>query len=120
MFDRIGYCSPDSVDMKYIEKQSLNALEAFKNPDTVFMSPDVYSSFLHKTLATTRFYDRTNSTAGLNIDTFVTSAGILKLQPVPNLENFCLVGTQRDFENVEWMKIDKEFEEIFLKNGVGQ
>ena len=47
-----------------------------------------------------------------------TSVGRLKVKVAPSLMNFCHVGTESSYKNLEWEKISQEFEKVFLDEDV--
>ena len=102
-------CWCEEISFAEIESRTVWRSENFLHSNKVYLSNDLYADLL-KQMAHT--YIVHGYKAGMNIMTIQTCAGPLKVVQVPGLHNFCLVGTEDDYNLVERAKIDKAFEEI--------
>jgi len=102
-------CWCEEISITEIEYRAVRLMEDFKSPDKVYLSNDLYTDLL-KQMAHT--HTATGYKAGMHIMKIMTSAGSLDVVQVPGMINFCLVGTEDDYNLVEKAKIDKAFEEI--------
>jgi hypothetical protein len=102
-------CWCEEISLQEIEERALEQLENFKNPDKLFLSHDLYADLMKQFGHT---YTPLGPKAPMQLLKIMTSAGQLDVIQVPGLCNFCLVGTEDDYNLVERTKIDKAFEEI--------
>lgn len=112
--EQSGWCPDHAICMDWIERRAFNCVENFIEPDTVYMSTDIYTEFL-KQLSLSQVFTGLNpipnSAANLCI---MTSIGSLKVKPISFLCNFCFVGNETSYQRLEWEKIDQEFEKVFF------
>ena len=99
----------EEISLSEIEQRASICSENFQCPDKVYLSNDLYADLL-KQMA--HSYGAHGYKAGMHIMTINTCVGLLKVIQVPGLHNFCLVGTEDDYNLVERTRIDKAFEEI--------
>jgi hypothetical protein len=103
-------CWCEEISLEEINNRTYRLLEEFKSPDKVFLSLDLYADLLKSVNIHT--YDILCSEGPNTLLTINTAAGTLSVVRVPFLCNFCLVGTEDDYNLVERAKIDQAFEEI--------
>lgn len=99
----------EEISLEEIERRASICSENLQCPDKCYLSNDLYADLL-KQMA--RFYGVGGYKSGMHIMTINTCAGLLNVIQVPGLCNFCLIGTEDDYNLVEKAKIDKAFEEI--------
>ena len=99
----------EEISPMEIERRASICSENFQCPDKCYLSNDLYADLL-KQMA--HSYGVGGYKSGMHIMTINTCAGPLNIVQVPGLCNFCLIGTENDYNLVERAKIDKEFEEI--------
>ena len=102
------YC--EEISFEEIENRAVRVMEDFRTADKVFLSNDLYADLLKQCSDKTQY--RSQNIGSLHVMRVHTTAGTLDVVRVPLLCNFCLVGTEADFNLVERAKIDKAFEEI--------
>lgn len=111
--DHSGWCPDNAICMDWIERRALDCLENFIDPESVYMSNDVYADFMKQMAAVSQFR-QSHASTGINILRIITSAGELTIKRVPLLSNFCYVGTETSFQRLEWEKVNQEFEKAFF------
>lgn len=121
MFSEYGYKEPrqplyneEDFSIQHIEEQARIQLENFKNPEFVYLSTNLYKKLASMLMALQRYTAANPSNTGMNLMSIHTSAGLLVIKCVPNLENFCHVGSETSFEHIEWIRVGMEFEKAFL------
>ena len=112
-----GWCPDHAVCVDWIERRALQCVENFQDVDSVYMSTDIYTQFL-KTATSQMLYIPGNQAVSpvQNIAYIHTSAGPLTVKQIPFMTNFCYVGTHVTYDDLVRVKVDKEFEEIVLKD----
>jgi len=100
--------------MEWIERRAVQLIENFQEADTVYMSLDVYKQFMDTMAGNLRGYQA--PVAGLNVVQIVTSIGTLIVKPVPHFSNFCHVGTTMTYQELEWAKVNQDFEDTVMKD----
>ena len=104
----------EDFSIEHIEEQARIQLENFKNPEFVYLSTNLYAKIM-STLAAQQRYTVVNPLSSeANVLSIMTSAGNLRIVQVLDLENFCYVGEETSFEQIEWIRVDMEFEKLFL------
>lgn len=106
------WCTEKEISMDYIEQLSLQALENFQDPDTCYLSTDLYGELMKSFAANYRYSG--SSINGAIVAKVITSAGELRIKQVPGLTNFCFVGSETSFQRLEWEKISQEFEKALF------
>jgi hypothetical protein len=107
------YCDVENFSIEYIENIARMQLENYKSPTTVFLSYNLIAE-LKKTLCAQMRYANEGNFNNASIGAIYTSAGQLKIILAPNSENFCHIGDEESYEQIEWIRIHREFEEIVL------
>ena len=107
-------CYEDNISIEYIEKLALIQLENFKSPEFVYLSTNLYKKLIF-TLESQNSYNSPNAKGrGFQIFSIMTSAGELTIKELSSIEDFCYVGSETSFEQIEWVRVGMEFEEAFL------
>lgn len=106
------WCAPNEISPEWIEERISDGIMNLEQLDTIYMSQDVYAEFQKQQAGMARYSGVLPH--GVPIAGVVTSAGSLRIKQVPHLSNFCHVGTQTSFEQLEWIKIGQEFEKVFF------
>jgi hypothetical protein len=122
MFNEYGYKESPKQPLYNEEDFSINTIEElvlmdiknFQIPEFVYLSTNLYKIIQSELLAKVSYSSSYKDTAGLAFMSIYTSAGPLSIKHVPQLENFCYVGIETSFEQIEWVRIQAEFEKIFL------
>lgn len=120
------WCAAADLSVDEIDRRANEFIQGGQFPETVFLSFDLYSELLKQ------FHSRMRGTVvghGATIAKMVLTAGTLDIKPVKALRNFCLVGTNTDYEafiaegvdpifwsNQERARIDREFEKAVLES----
>lgn len=99
--------------MQWIEDRAVEELENFRDPDTVYMSPDVLREFQRQMQAIVRG-PQSMMPSGVSLLSVFTSAGRLDVKLAPHFTNFCYVGNKTSFDYLEWVKVSQEFEKAFF------
>jgi len=113
-------------DTDLIQDLAVQALEQFKSPDTIFLSPNVWAIYNKIFLSSMRYTAAgmiANTTSiSPNIMQFNTSAGTLRFKVMPDWpEDIIHVGTESDVVSVYkkiFDKVTKEFEELVFEDPV--
>lgn len=108
-----GWCPSHAICMDWIECRALECVENFIEPDSVYMSEDVYVDFMKQMTQNTR-YDHSSPNGGVNLVRIITSIGALTVRRISLLSNFCHVGTQTSVDRLIWEKVSQDFEEAFF------
>ena len=122
MFSEYGYKEPskqplyseEDFSINTIDKLALIEMENFKTPEFVYLSTNLYKKIQFELNAKMSYSSSYKDVTSLAFMSIYTSAGPLSIKHVPRLENFCYVGTETSFEQIEWVRIQVEFEKIFL------
>jgi|ERR1035437_3190222 hypothetical protein len=106
------WCSLEDFSIEHIEELAAQAMENFKDCDTVYLSHDLYHKLQHDLYAKMCYPPLPIN--GNQVIAVVTCIGVLVVKQVPTFSNFCYTGTLADYEKLMWINIDKDFEEIIL------
>ena len=104
--EQVVTCYCEEISLEEIEQRSNILWENFRMSDKVYISNDLYADLL-KQCAHSH-----NLPAPHTIMKIRVPCGELDVIRVSGMSNFCLVGTESDYNLVERAKIDKAFEEI--------
>lgn len=110
------YCELKDISLEYIEQLARTQLENFREPEFIYLSTDLYCELM-KMLGTGLRYSsapQTQNTQPPTLMKIMTSAGSLEVKKVIGIENFCHVGSETSFQQLEWIKVSKAFEEVFF------
>lgn len=110
--EQSGWCPDNAICLDWIERRAAECVENSIDIDTIYMSNDVYIQFMKQILAQTRFHSPGTYHAGYMINSVNTCAGNLIIKSVPQLCNFCYIGSEASYKRLEWEKISQEFEKI--------
>lgn len=112
--DTTGWCPDHAICMDWIDRRAVELIENFQPVDTVYMSNDIYTQFL-KTMAQNMRGPHVPN-MGLEIVQIITTAGTLTVKRVPYFTNFCYVGTDMTYAQLEQAKLDQDFEDTVMKD----
>lgn len=109
------WCEPSKINSSYIDEQICKLFDQGHEPTHIYVSGDLYVKILEQ-FNMLRYVDRTVSfnDAVIKDLSFHSLNGTLNIKLVSGLSNFLHVGTESTFQNSWRIKVDKEFEEIFL------
>jgi hypothetical protein len=121
MFDEYGeqniispWITPEKFSFEFIETMALQAAEtaseSFQDIDTLYLSLDLFAE-MHRQISSKYGHQFINLTGIVNMK-FHSSVGILTVQLVPHMTNFCFIGNLSAFERLEWTRVGKEFDQI--------
>ena len=106
------FCTPQMVNMQYVEYLVSIATENNQMPDTCYMSGDVFAA-LAKELAGSAIGLHGPNIGLMKLELW-TSIGRLEVMPIPHLTNFVFLGTKESLERQIWEKVGQRFEEVFF------
>ena len=109
-----SWCPDHAICIEWIDRRAIELVENFQDADTVYMSLDVYKQFMDTMQANLRGVQP--PVTGFNVVQIMTTIGMLTVKPVPYFSNFCHVGTQMTYEELEWAKVNQEFEDAVMKD----
>lgn len=104
----------EDFSIDHIEELARIQVENFQSPEFVYLSTNLYKKLASMLMALQRYTAANPSNTGMNVMSIHTSAGLLTIKCIPNLENFCHVGSETSFEQIEWVRVAAEFEKAFL------
>ena len=109
-------CCEENFSIEYIHKLAAMEIDRWKKPEFVYLSDNLYQKLMYQLNSNRQFAALTSLPLHLGTNQLLirTHCGDLQVKRVPHLENFCYVGCESNYEQIEWVRINAEFEKIFL------
>jgi hypothetical protein len=108
------WCDTTEISVEHINHLACEAAENYVDVDTAYLSSDLFSELLKEMANVAKFAGFSVANTGYNSVSIMTVVGPIQVKAVSGLMNFCHVGNESTYNRLEWIKIDRIFEEEIL------